>query len=65
MTMGFPRLQTVRQHFPDHRLEDIPDASARTERFGFRTKLKPGARVAIGVGSRGIANVYKSMMGVL
>jgi hypothetical protein len=27
--------------------------------------LKPGARVAIGVGSRGIANVYKSMMGVL
>ncbi len=56
--MGFPRLLTVRQHFPDRRLSDIPDIITRElTASGFGSNLNPGARIAIGVGSRGIANV--------
>jgi hypothetical protein len=48
----------VRQHFPDHRIPDIADAVHRQlSSSGFSARLKPGARVALGVGSRGIANI--------
>lgn len=48
----------VRQKFPDRRLADIP-AEVRKElgASGFGSRLKPGATVAIGVGSRGISNI--------
>jgi hypothetical protein len=48
----------VRQNFPDRRVADIP-ATVRHElqKAEFAGRLKPGARVAIGVGSRGIANI--------
>ena len=56
--MQLPRLFAVRQHFPDRR---IPDVSAEVKRqlhaSGFVSRLKPGSRVAIGVGSRGITNI--------
>src|SRR5258708_2675133 len=56
--MDFPRLLTVRQHFPDRR---VKDAGAEVERqlaaSGFASRVTPGARIAIGVGSRGIANI--------
>src|SRR5438876_583966 len=56
--MPFPRLLVVRQNFPDRR---IPDVAAEVRRqlaqSGFSGRLKPGARVAIGVGSRGIHNI--------
>jgi hypothetical protein len=56
--MQFPRLLLVRQKFPDRR---IPDVAAEVRRqltaSGFAARLKPGARVAIGVGSRGIHNI--------
>ncbi len=48
----------VRQHFPDRR---IPDVAAETRRqlsaSSLGAGLQPGARVAIGVGSRGIHNI--------
>jgi hypothetical protein len=48
----------VRQKFPDRRLADIPATVAREmSRSGFGANLKPGSRIAIGVGSRGIANI--------
>jgi hypothetical protein len=52
------RLLLVRQNFPDLRLDDVR-AAARTglEECGLAAQLQPGARVAIGVGSRGIANI--------
>ena len=55
----FPsRLLLVRQHFPDRRLPDPgADARRRMDESGFAARLRPGARVAIGVGSRGIANI--------
>jgi hypothetical protein len=52
------RLLLVRQHFPDRRLADVrAEARQQLERSGFAARLRPGARVAIGVGSRGIANL--------
>jgi len=56
--MRFPRLCLVRQKFPDRR---IPDTAAEVRKqlaaSGFASRVKPGGRVAIGVGSRGIHNI--------
>jgi hypothetical protein len=56
--MSFSRLLNVHQKFPDRRVADI-SSTVQTElaASGFGENLKPGARIAIGVGSRGIANV--------
>jgi hypothetical protein len=57
--MEFPRLLLVRQNFPDRSLRDVRSAvSAELAQSAFGSRsLKPGARVAIGVGSRGITNI--------
>src|SRR5215472_12812968 len=56
--MQVPRLLPVRQKFPDRA---IPDVAGEVERqlaaSQFGSRVKPGSRVAIGVGSRGIANI--------
>ncbi|MCX6633426.1 MAG: hypothetical protein NTW28_38005 [Candidatus Solibacter sp.] len=56
--MQFPRLLVVRQKFPDRKIVDVA-ATVRAElgASGFAGRLKPGSRVAIGVGSRGIHNI--------
>jgi hypothetical protein len=56
--MPFSRMLLVRQNFPDRRLPDIP-AAVRKElaASSFASRLKPGAVVAVGVGSRGINNI--------
>ena len=52
------RLLSVRQTFPDLRLGDVQgETRARLQQSGFAARLRPGARVAIGVGSRGISNI--------
>jgi hypothetical protein len=54
----FPRLYFVQQNFPDRRIHDIPgEVSKQLTSSGFGSELKPGSRVAIGVGSRGISNI--------
>jgi hypothetical protein len=56
--MSFPRLFLVRQKFPDRQLADIPgEVQRQLAASGFAARVKPGARVAIGVGSRGISNL--------
>ena len=64
--MPFPRLLLVRQKFPDRRIHD-PAAEVRTRLAdsGFAARLKPGSRVAIGVGSRGIHNIATIVRGVV
>jgi hypothetical protein len=56
--MSFPRLLVVRQKLPSHQ---IPDVAAEVRKqlaaAPFAGRLKPGSRVAIGVGSRGIHNI--------
>ena len=50
----------VRQHFDSHKLNNIADAvHATLSNSGMAAQLKPGAEIAIGVGSRGIANIDK------
>jgi hypothetical protein len=56
--MEFSRLLVVRQHFPDRRIQNVRDEVLRElSDSGFGAQLRPGSRVAIGVGSRGIANI--------
>ena len=56
--MPFSRIVPVRQHFPDRSIKDIPGEVRRElSGSGFVQRLKPGSRVAIGVGSRGITNL--------
>jgi hypothetical protein len=56
--MQFPRLLVVRQKFPDRKIPDVA-AEVRNQlaASSFAGRLKPGSRVAIGVGSRGIHNI--------
>jgi hypothetical protein len=52
------RLLLLRQRFPVRRLADVgSEARQQLEGSGFAARLQPGTRVAIGVGSRGIANL--------
>src|SRR5690242_5661025 len=64
--MDFPRLLVVRQNFPDRR---IPDVAAEVQKqlaaSNFSTRVKPGARIAIGVGSRGIHNISTIVQNVV
>ena len=54
----FQPLLLVRQHLDSHKLADIPSAvHAELNQAGLARTLKPGASVAIGAGSRGIANI--------
>ena len=58
MVMRFPRLLLTRQNFPDHSISDIPfEIERQLGGSGFAARVKPGGRVAIGVGSRGIHNI--------
>src|ERR1039457_5557481 len=64
--MQFPRLVLVRQKFPDRRIADVA-AEVRNQLAGsgFAGRLKPGSRVAIGVGSRGIHSTTTIVRGVV
>src|SRR5579872_7193120 len=56
--MPFPRLLLVRQNLPDRRIPDpAAEVRAQLQSSNFAQRLKPGSRVAIGVGSRGIHNI--------
>src|SRR5215469_13659590 len=58
MGMVFPRFVLVEQQFPDRAISDIPgrirQEIAQTDLV---SRVPKGARVAIGVGSRGISNI--------
>ncbi|GCE30752.1 hypothetical protein KDA_62360 [Dictyobacter alpinus] len=57
-SVPLPPLQLVRQRFPRPRAQDIPEAvSLALASQAVATQLKPGARIAIAVGSRGIADL--------
>lgn len=53
---SLPKMMTVRQRFPQSPPIDISEAVGR-ELQTLRPRLKSGARVAVAVGSRGIANL--------
>ena len=58
--LGFdlPQMARVRQAFDHHKIDDV--AGAVTNEMGredIKAKVKPGAKIAVGVGSRGVANI--------
>ena len=56
----------VRQHFQSRKLSDISNAvHSELSSAAFLSRLKPGARIAIGVGSRGIANLSEIVRAVV
>src|ERR1700676_3328461 len=56
--MKLPRLLLGNQNFPGRPHRDIPSAVRKElSAAPFASRLKPGGRVAIGVGSRGITNI--------
>lgn len=55
--MELPRFATVRQQVPRAPLPDVAAAvRSELERIGIGDRVRPGARIAIGAGSRGIAS---------
>lgn len=61
-----PRLVTVRQTFPRVRLEQLETAVAdQLNAAGAAARMKSGDRVALTVGSRGIANLASIVRGVV
>mgnify|MGYP000950066611 CR=1 FL=1 len=51
-------MAAVRQKFPDRRIHDVAAAvGTELNASDFGARLRPGSKVAIGVGSRGIANI--------
>src|SRR4051812_38744735 len=61
---SLPRLVRVRQNFPHPPPLDVEATLAR-EFAKLRPHLKPGARIAVGVGSRGITNLRAIIAGVI
>lgn len=56
--MRFPPLAVVRQKLPSYRIDDIPAAiHEQLNAAGMDAGLSAGSSIAIGVGSRGIANI--------
>src|SRR6266545_7920653 len=54
----FPRMFAVRQKFPVSPPLDIPAVVQREfKAHNVLSRLKPGAQIAVGVGSRGITNI--------
>jgi hypothetical protein len=61
-----PRMVEVRQKFKTARLEDVTQAVAdQFKRAEIKAKVKPGMTVAVGCGSRGIANVAEAAKAVV
>jgi len=64
--LTFPRLVPVRQKFNTQRVDDIPATVHREFSKPEITKnLKPGAKVAVAVGSRGVANLKEIVKAVV
>jgi len=56
--MNLPRFVLAEQHFPKRAIPDIPGYIRRElTGSGISSRIPKGARVAIGVGSRGISNI--------
>lgn len=53
-----PLMVRVRQHFPRPRVDDVPSAvRSALHRLDLRTRIPPGARIALTAGSRGIRDI--------
>ena len=61
-----PRMARVRQIFEDHALADVPGAvTEQLQRPEIADKIKPGAKIAVGVGSRGVNNIQAAVRALI
>ena len=63
-----PKMITVRQQFNEEHLEDDEVKNVvrgQLKKDGIRTLVKPGMRIAVAVGSRGIRNLYATVESVI
>jgi hypothetical protein len=61
---ALPRMSCVRQHLPADHIEDVRnDVRQKLVDFGVRQNIKPGDRVAITAGSRGIGGLIDLLAG--
>ena len=64
--MDLPRLVEIRQRFPDRALSDVYSSVRKAmEGADWVTAVPSGSRIAVGVGSRGIANIDTIARGVV
>ena len=56
----FPKVIRIKQEFDSYKIENInlTIAQAISEK-NIKTKIKPGMSIAVGVGNRGIENLYE------
>ncbi|MGH7395127.1 MAG: hypothetical protein ACREJF_05950, partial [Candidatus Methylomirabilales bacterium] len=56
--MAFPTMYRLRQRFEQHAVADLREAVfAELTRIGLPSRIRPGMAIAVGVGSRGVANL--------
>ncbi len=61
LDIALPRMVHVRQKFATPRIDDVAGAvAAQFQRPEVRAKIKPGMTIAVGCGSRGIANIAEA-----
>ena len=66
LDVALPRMVDVRQNFDARRLSDIAGAVAHEfQRPEIRSRVKPGQAIAVGCGSRGIANIAEIVKAVI
>ncbi len=66
MNVGFPKMVSLRQHFPRSPKLDFPaQLQKEFSREAIFSTISPGMRIAVGVGSRGIANLAEIVTEVL
>ncbi len=62
LDLPLPRMARVRQLFDDHALPDVAAAvTAELDKPGVGESIKPGASIAVGVGSRGVNNIQTAV----
>ena len=65
LNLPLPDMVKIRQSFDSHRIDDVAAAVSRElEKPEIAARIKPGARIAIGVGSRGVANIATAVTAV-
>ena len=62
--MNLPHLIRVYQSFPPTKLEDV-EGEVQSQLAGCGVIVKAGSHIAIGTGSRGIANIARMVRGVV
>ncbi|MBI3415974.1 MAG: DUF2088 domain-containing protein [Verrucomicrobia bacterium] len=64
MTTNFPRMLSIRQSFPATPSLNL-EAVLETEFTKIRSQIKPGKKIAVAVGSRGITNLDQIVAGLV